>query len=228
MPSNLPILEEAATKLKHLLPKVVFVGGSTLELMLTDQGLAPIRSTYDVDVILAAGYADYSDFCNQLRDIGFANDTRPGAPLCRFLHGGLMLDVMSTQKGVLGFSNRWYEGAIHTATSVSLPSGKVIRLIAAPFFLGTKMEAFHDRGKNDYYMSQDLEDFIAVIDGREQLLDELASAPMDLRKFLGEATAKLLANARFLETLPGYVLNDPISQRRVPLILERLTKISKL
>jgi hypothetical protein len=49
-----------------------------------------------------------------------------------------MLDVMSTQKGALGFSNRWYEGAIQTATPASLPSGKVIRLITAPFFLGTK------------------------------------------------------------------------------------------
>ena len=96
MASNLPLLEEAAAKLKHLLPEVVFVGGSTLDLIVTDQGSAPIRSTYDVDVIVAADYADYSAFCDRLRDIGFDNDTRPDAPLCRFLHGGLMLDVMST------------------------------------------------------------------------------------------------------------------------------------
>jgi hypothetical protein len=40
MASNLPLLEEAA-KLKHLLPEVVFVGGSTLDLIVTDQGSAP-------------------------------------------------------------------------------------------------------------------------------------------------------------------------------------------
>lgn len=192
MASNLPLLEDAAAKLKHLLPEVVFVGGSTLDLLVTDQGSAPIRSTYDVDVIVAADYANYTVFCDRLRDVGFDNDTRPGAPLCRFLHGGLMLDVMSTQKGALGFSNCWYEGAIQTATPVALPSGEVIRLIAAPFFLGTKMEAFYDRGENDYYMSHDLEDFIAVVDGREQLLEELAGAPADLRKYLAEATGKLL------------------------------------
>ena len=45
MASNLPLLEEAAVKLKHLLAEVVFVGGSTLDLMVTDQGSAPIRST---------------------------------------------------------------------------------------------------------------------------------------------------------------------------------------
>ncbi len=228
MASNLPLLEEAAAKLKHLLPEVVFVGGSTLDLIVTDQGSAPIRSTYDVDVIVAADYADYSAFCDRLRDIGFDNDTRPGAPLCRFLHGGLMLDVMSTKKSALGFSNRWYGGAIQTATPASLPSGKVIRLITAPFFLGTKMEAFYDRGENDYYMSHDLEDFIAVVEGREQLLEELAGAPADLRKYLGEATSRLLGNERFLEALPGYVPGDSISQRRIPIIIERLRKMGEL
>jgi predicted nucleotidyltransferase len=228
MASNLPLLEEAAAKLKHLLPEVVFVGGSTLDLIVTDQGSAPIRSTYDVDVIVAADYAAYSAFCDRLRDVGFDNDTRPGAPLCRFLHGDLMLDVMSTQRGALGFSNRWYEGAIQTATAASLPSGKVIRLITAPFFLGTKMEAFYDRGENDYYMSHDLEDFIAVVEGREQLLEELAGAPVDLREYLGEATGKLLGNERFLEALPGYVPSDSISQRRIPIIIERLRKMGEL
>jgi len=187
MASNLPLLEDAAAKLKHLLPRVVFVGGATLDLMVTNQAAAPIRSTYDVDVIVAADYADYSVFCDRLREIGFANDTRPNAPLCRFRHGDLMLDVMSTHKGVLGFSNRWYEGAIQTAVPATLPSGKVIRLIAAPFFLGTKMEAFYDRGQNDYYMSHDLEDFIAVVEGREHLLEELAEAPVELRNYLVDA-----------------------------------------
>jgi hypothetical protein len=228
MASNLPLLEEAAAKLKHLLPEVVFVGGSTLDLIVTDRGSAPIRTTYDVDVLVAADYADYSAFCDRLRDVGFDNDTRLGAPLCRFLHGGLMLDVMSTQKGALGFSNRWYEGAIQTATPASLPSGKMIRLITPPFFLGTKMEAFYDRGENDYYMSHDLEDFIAVVEGREQLLEELGEAPVDLRKYLGEATSKLLGNERFLDALPGYVPGDAISQLRVSIIIERLKNMAKL
>jgi hypothetical protein len=131
MASNLPLLEEAAVKLKHLLAEVVFVGGSTLDLMVTDQGSAPIRSTYDVDVIVAADYADYSAFCDRLRDIGFDNDTRPGAPLCRFLHGDLMLDVMSTQKAHSASPTVGMKGP---ATSASLPSGRVIRLITAPYF----------------------------------------------------------------------------------------------
>jgi hypothetical protein len=61
-----------------------------------------------------------------------------------------------------------------------------IRLNAAPFFLGNELEAFYGRGENDFYMSHDLEDFIAVIEGREQLLEELAATPTDLREYLGK------------------------------------------
>lgn len=64
-------------------------------------------------------------------------------------------------------------------------------------FLGTKMEALYDRGENDYGMSHDLEDFIAVVEGREQLLEELAGAPADLRKYLGEATRSFYGTSSF-------------------------------
>lgn len=228
MTSNLSMLEDAAIKLGHLLPEVVFVGGSTLDLLVTDPGSAPIRTTYDVDVIVAADYHDYVRFCGRLRKLGFTHDTRPDAPICRFLNGDLTLDVMTSHPSALGFSNRWYEGSIQAAQRISLANGKEIRVIAAPFFLATKMEAFYDRGKNDFYMSHDLEDFVAVVEGRERLLDELATAPEDLQKYLGEAVAQLLKAERFLEALPGYVPGDPASQRRVPIIIERLEAITKL
>jgi hypothetical protein len=73
--------------------------------------------------MVAADYVDYSMFCDRLRDIGFLNDTSPDAPMCRFLHGDLTLDVMSSQEEVLGFFNLWYEGAIQTAELTPLPSG---------------------------------------------------------------------------------------------------------
>ncbi len=132
------------------------------------------------------------------------------------------------KKAQSAFPTVGYEGAIQTATPASLPSGKVIRLITASFFMGTKMEAFYDRGENDYYMSHDLEDFIAVVEGREQLLEELADAPADLREYLKEAIGKLLGNERFLEALPGYVPGDSISQRRIPIVIERLRKMGEL
>jgi hypothetical protein len=52
---------------------------------------------------------------------------------------------------------------------VNLPRGQKIRVITAPFFLGTKMEAFRGRGRMDFQASHDLKDFVAVIEGRDTL-----------------------------------------------------------
>ena len=48
---NFALLQEAATKLGLLLNEVVFVGGVTLGLLITDDATAPIRGTRDVDVM---------------------------------------------------------------------------------------------------------------------------------------------------------------------------------
>jgi hypothetical protein len=75
------------------------------------------------------------------------------------------LDVLALNEEVLGFTNIWYEPALRHAFTVTLPGRQSIRvIITAPFFLGTKMEAFRGRGKMDFQASHDLEDFVAVIE----------------------------------------------------------------
>ncbi len=44
-------LEAAATVLGPLLNEVVFVGGATVHLWVTDPGAPPVRATDDVDVV---------------------------------------------------------------------------------------------------------------------------------------------------------------------------------
>jgi len=57
---NLPLLEDAVGKLAPFLEEIVFVGGVTLGLLITDKAAAPIRGTNDVDVIAEiVTYADY-------------------------------------------------------------------------------------------------------------------------------------------------------------------------
>jgi hypothetical protein len=137
-------------------------------------------------------------------------------------------DVLPLDESVLGYTNIWYEGALREADRLVLPGGFAIRVITAPFFLGTKMEAFRGRGKKDFLASHDLEDFVAVIDGRSAILEEIAKAPADLRRYLAEAARGLLEESRFREVLPGYVLGDEASQQRVPIILQRLTEMAQL
>lgn len=225
---NLNLLESAAAKLDPLLPEVVFVGGCATGLLITDLAAAEVRGTYDVDVITEiASYSDYVAFSERLRDLGFQEDSREGAPLCRWKHGDLILDVMPLDAKILGFSNRWYTDAWRTSADVILPSGRAIRAITAPCFLCTKIEAFRGRGQGDYFASHDLEDFIAVIDGRISLLQEVQEASPELRVFIGEVVRTLLAASRFQDALPGYLPPDAASQARIGQLLRTLNSLSK-
>jgi hypothetical protein len=95
-----------------------------------------------VEVVSLAGYHTLE---RQLEQAGFRHDRSEDAPVCRWIVGGCMLDVMPTDESVLGFGNRWYDVAVRTAEPVLLPSGRSIRLIAPPVFLATKLAAFHGR-----------------------------------------------------------------------------------
>ena len=68
-----------------------------------------------------------------------------------------------------------------------------------------------------------MEDFVAVIEGREAILEEIAGSPQDLRDYLAVAVQALLSEPRFLDFLPGFVLD----QERVPLIRDRLGRIAE-
>lgn len=97
---------------------LVFVGGCTTGLFLTDPAAGGIRPTKDVDAIVdVTSYAKYASLAERLRALGLAEDTTPGAPLCRWRHAEMIVDVMPTDASVLGFSNRWYPAAIETARS---------------------------------------------------------------------------------------------------------------
>jgi hypothetical protein len=143
---NLELLELATERLRPLLSEIVFVGGCATGLLIDDPGAAPVRGTYDVDVIAEIGtYAEYAIFSERLRALGLQEDASEGAPLCRWKHGELTLDVMPLDPAILGFSNRWYPEALEAAEEVQLPAGLTVRVITAPYFLGTKLEAFRGR-----------------------------------------------------------------------------------
>jgi hypothetical protein len=97
--------------------------------------------------------------------------------ICRWRHrGGLILDAMPSEPGILGFENRWQGAAIPHAVDRELPSGSRIRAVSPAYLLATKIEAFKGRGNRDFLGSRDFGDIIALVDGREELLDEVARA----------------------------------------------------
>jgi len=226
---NLTLLESVVAALGPLSQRFVFVGGCVTGLLVTDAANPSVRVTRDVDAIVqVVSLGEYHALQRQLENTGLRHDQSPEAPVCRWRAHGALLDIMPTDKAVLGFGNRWYEEAARTASMWPLPSGTVIRLISAPVFIATKLEAFADRGEGDFLASHDLEDITTVVDGRSQLIDEVAAASPEIRSHLSAQFRALLQNAHFVDALPGHLSGDAQAQARIPVILERLHQLSGL
>src|SRR2546427_11503369 len=126
---NRPLLETAVRLLQPLLDELVFVGGCATGLLITDPAAGGIRPTKDVDTIAeVASYAEYAKLSEKLRALNLKEDSREGAPTCRWRHGDLTIDVMPTDERILGFSNRWYAPAITSAQSLKV-AGARIRIV---------------------------------------------------------------------------------------------------
>ena len=114
MTTSRELLRAVASHLAKLEPPVVFVGGIATHLLISDPGAPPPTPTRDVDVIVSvesrASY--YTRLMEDLRALGAHEDARPGAPNCRWILAGVTVDVMPTDPSILGFSSRWYEGAV--------------------------------------------------------------------------------------------------------------------
>ena len=226
---NLAMVKQVAELLGPLLPKVVFLGGAATGLLITDEAAPEVRPTKDVDVIVEIlSRSDYYKLEDTLRSLGFAQSMEEDAPLCRWMIGGIKVDVMPTDEKILGFSNKWYSPAIKNATELYLEKSLRIRIVTAPYFLATKIEAFYGRGKGDYIASHDMEDIITIIDGRTELIDEVKGSEADLRKFLSEKFQQFLKNEVFQESLPGHLPPDQVSQERLPKTISRIRKIAAL
>ena len=96
---------------------------------------------------------------------------------------------------------------------------------SAPVVLATQLEAFRGRGHGDFLFSHELEDLLAVVDGRASLLEECRLSPPELRQDLAAQFLELLNTSAFLEALPAFLPPDQASQQRLPDLLETLRGI---
>lgn len=88
-------------------------------------------------------------------------------------------------------------------------------------FLATKLEAHHGRSEGDYLGSHDMEDILAVVDGRPTIIRDCFNAPDGVKAYLHDNFAALLADDEFVNILPGFV--DPSGgSARAEVIRDRL------
>jgi hypothetical protein len=225
---NLAAMAAVAGRLDGIGLEYAFLGGSIVNLLLDHPGLSPARPTDDVDVVIetVASYR-YAELEAQLRRLGFDHDMRENAPRSRWILGGITVDIMPTDGAFLGLNTAWFKEALASA-ALRTVEGRQFRLISPVAFLATKYVAFLDRGRRDYYASHDLEDLITVIDGCEEIVQEVQDAPSELRAYVIGAIRELLAVPSFEESLAGHLPADRASQQRLPGLRRKLSAIAEL
>ena len=169
MSSNLNRLKVIADGLGELRHDVVFVGGSVAELYADDPAATDIRPTMYVDcVIELATYGSLQEFEGLLRKHGFENDIESGV-ICRWKYNGETVDIMPDRDSILGFTNQWYQPGFRHRIIYELPDGIAVYILPPLYYLATKIEAIRGRGGDDLRFSHDFEDFIYVLNNRQDI-----------------------------------------------------------
>lgn len=221
----LQMLQTVAQSLgDDLRERLVFVGGCTTALFITDEiVLEGVRATDDVDLIVdLVGHAQWAQLQDQLRQKGFVESPEDEI-ICRMRLGELKVDFMPDDESILGFSNRWYAKGIETAVTCPLNETLNIKRLTPELFVATKLEAYLGRGNGDLLGSRDIEDILLVVDGREELVAEIQNADDDVRSYIAEKFKALLSHEDFDHFLEGNIKGP---EGRVDIVRERFVAIS--
>ena len=201
---NLLNLIAAAKALEPLNETIVFVGGATAILYVDEQSKDGARATVDVDCIVeVATRIDYQKIEAKMRKLGFQHDTSEGAPICRWLKGPLVVDLMPVDEKILGFTNKWYENGFSTAEKVKASEDVEISIFSFPYFIASKLEALMSRGLKDLTTSQDFEDILFAIDGRKTFFEDLSKAASEIQGFFRKSFNKIIAQPDFENAFRG-------------------------
>lgn len=208
--TGLELLREIVAELGGLHEDMVFTGGLVLPLYFEREPSDRLRPTFDADAVVAcSSYPRGAGFQAQLMQLGIMPANEPSAPICRMkTPKGYLLDVMPMDPDVLGFGNRWFQPGYEHSISCNLGEGVSIKVFPAVLYAAAKAEAYRDRGKDDPWLSHDLEDFLTLLACRPSLLDEIEAAGEELRIYLEGFARDLLALDRSDEVIDSHVRGD--------------------
>ena len=90
-------------------------------------------------------------------------------------------------------------------------------MLAAPYYLATKIEAFEGRGKRDFLCSQDLEDIICLMNGRKEIVEEVQRSLQSLRHFFAKNFREWVLHEDFQNSVEGFLVteNEPSERREM-------------
>ena len=222
---NLALLSAMALALGPLRERLVFVGGCATGLLLTNPAAAGVRPTEDVDAIVeVASLAGYHALHPQLSERGFRQTMEDNTPPFRWYWNRMQLDLVPVDEHSAGLckplvparlccgrDHRAGAGADAAPPGRATLRGHQVRGLQRPWRARCVPEPRPRRHPH-------------VVDGRAELVAELAQSGAEVRGHVVAQVRALLAHPELLNALPGIVAPP----NRAGVVLERLQRIATL
>ena len=222
---NLALVAQVAEGLKELREKMVFIGGAVISLYTDDPAADEIRPTTDIDMTInLANYAEWAKMQERLAELKFYPDPE-GQSICSYKFEKIAIDIMPADDSSIGVSNKWYKPGFKYLQQIVLPKGISINILPAPYFLATKLEAFKDRGGNDFYGSHDFEDIIYLLDNRTTIVEEILAADEDVRQYIKQELILIKNHPQAGEILAMHI-HPLVREDRLPIMLEKMNELT--
>nr|WP_314867683.1 hypothetical protein [uncultured Flavobacterium sp.] len=222
---NLALVAQVAKGLQELKDKMVFIGGAVISLYTDDPAADEIRPTADIDMTInLANYAEWAQMQERLAELGFYPDPQ-GQSICSYKFKDIAIDIMPAENSSIGVTNIWYKPGFKYLQKVTLEDETVINILPSPYFLATKLEAFKDRGQNDFYGSHDFEDIIYLLDNRTTIVEEIVAADDDIRLYIKEELTTIKKHKQAGEILAMHI-HPLIREERFKILMEKIETIT--
>lgn len=222
---NLALVAQVANGLQELKDKMVFIGGAVISLYTDDPAAEEIRPTADIDMTInLTNYAEWAQMQERLSELGFYPDPQ-GQSICSYKYQDIAIDIMPADDSSIGVSNIWYKPGFKYLQQIALEDGTNINILPSHYFLATKLEAFKDRGKNDFYGSHDFEDIIYLIDNRTTIVEEILTADEEIRQYIKEELT-IIKNHKQANEILAMHIHPLIREERFKILMEKIELIT--
>lgn len=223
---NIDIIKKIARALGDLNNRVVYVGGAVVSLYIDDPAADEVRPTDDIDLSLEiTSQGELEHLRQELASKKFTQSAEDKV-MCRFRYEGIPVDVMATEEIGWAPANRWFRPGFEHLKILELEPGLQVRILSVAYFLASKFEAYNDRSAGEPRTSKDFEDIVYVLDNHTNLVNEIITAPGEVKTFLTERFNELLSD-EMEEAVLSHL--DPLTQaERFELFKDKLNTIVAL
>ena len=217
---------QAAQAIEPLLNRVVFTGRHAAELLCTHVASGATRARFASDAVLRVLSSSALDrLAVDLERLGLRRGVRTANSERWILDERLLLDVTYVSGDESERDAIWLAYASLLTMPLIVGDGLTARITGAPALLALGWAALKSSGE-DLLDSGDLEDLIALVAGRAEIVREVHAAPPELREFVATETRRFLsydgAHHIVQHAVPGAKLLPALADR----VIDRLGQLS--